>query len=195
MRLPMLGRHSVHTALRGAALGLVEGFSWDEIIHGLQDVRGQLRLIVVPGLRDTTLIDDTYNASPDSSLAALNLLRDVANTRHRTIAVFGDMYELGTYEEAGHRLVGGRAAQIVQKLVTVGRRARWIADEALASGMNTTDVYPVETNIDAIGILQGLILPGDIVLIKGSRSAAMESIVDALSRTRWGALQERKNHD
>ncbi len=73
IRLPMLGRHSVHTALRGAAVGLVEGLSWDEIIHGLQDVRGQLRLIVVPGLRDTTLIDDTYNASPDSSLAALNL--------------------------------------------------------------------------------------------------------------------------
>ena len=157
IRLPMLGRHSVHTALRGAALGLVEGLSWDEIIHGLQDVRGQLRLMVVPGLRDTTLIDDTYNASPDSSLAALNLLREVANASHRAIAVFGDMYELGGYEEAGHRLVGGRAAQIVQKLVTVGRRAHWIAEEALASGMNVADVHPVETNTDAIGILQGLI--------------------------------------
>jgi len=183
VRLPMLGRHSVHTALRGAALGLVEGLSWDEIIRGLQDVRGQLRLMVVPGLRDTTLIDDTYNASPDSSLAALNLLRDVANTSHRAIAVFGDMHELGAFEEAGHRMVGGRAAQIVQKLVTVGRRARWIAEEALSSGMNMADVHPVETNTDAIGILQGLIQPGDIVLIKGSRSAAMESIVDALSRT------------
>jgi UDP-N-acetylmuramoyl-tripeptide--D-alanyl-D-alanine ligase len=186
IRLPMLGRHSVHTALRGAALGLVEGLSWDEIIHGLQEVRGQLRLLVVPGLRDTTLIDDTYNASPDSSLAALNLVREVANTSHRAIAVFGDMYELGGYEEAGHRLVGGRAAQIVQKLVTVGRRAHWIAEEALASGMNVADVHPVETNTDAIGILQGLILPGDVVLIKGSRSAAMESIVDALSRTQDG---------
>ena len=66
IRLPMLGRHSVHTALRGAAVGLVEGLSWDEIIHGLQEVRGQLRLMIAPGLRDTTLIDDTYNASPDS---------------------------------------------------------------------------------------------------------------------------------
>ena len=183
IRLPMLGRHSVHTALRGAALGLVEGLSWDEIIRGLQDIRGQLRLMVVPGLRDTTLIDDTYNASPDSSLAALNLLRDVANSSHRAIAVFGDMYELGAFEEAGHRMVGGRAAQIVQKLVTVGRRARWIAEEALISGMNMADVHPVETNTDAIGILQGLILPGDVVLVKGSRSAAMERIVDALSRT------------
>ena len=92
------------------------------------------------------------------------------------------MFELGAYEEAGHRLVGGRAAQVVDKLVTVGPRARWIAEEALASGMNAADVHPVSSNTDAIGILQGMIRPGDVVLVKGSRAAAMESIVDALSR-------------
>ena len=160
----------------------MDGLSWDEIVHGLQNARGQLRLMVAPGLRDTTLIDDTYNASPDSTLAALNLLRDLANSSHRAVAVLGDMFELGSYEEAGHRLVGGRAAQVVDKLVTVGPRARWIAEEALASGMNPADAHPVATNTDAIGILQGMIRPGDIILIKGSRAAAMESIVDALSR-------------
>ncbi|MCU0508206.1 MAG: UDP-N-acetylmuramoyl-tripeptide--D-alanyl-D-alanine ligase [Anaerolineae bacterium] len=180
--LPLLGRHSVHTALRSAAVGLMAGLSWDEIMRGLQDARGQLRLMVVPGLRDTTIIDDTYNASPDSTLAALNLLRDIANSSHRAVAVLGDMFELGSYEEAGHRLVGGRAAQVVDKLVTVGPRARWIAEEALASGMSPTNVHPVAGNTDAIGILQGMIRPGDIVLVKGSRAAAMESIVDALSR-------------
>jgi UDP-N-acetylmuramoyl-tripeptide--D-alanyl-D-alanine ligase len=180
--LPLLGRHSVHTALRGAAVGLMDGLSWDEIIHGLQDVRGQLRLMVVPGLRETTLVDDTYNASPDSTMAALNLLRDIANSSQRAVAVLGDMLELGSYEQAGHRLVGGRAAQVVDKLVTVGQRARWIADEALAAGMESTDVHPVASNTDAIGILQGMIRPGDIVLVKGSRAAAMEGIVDALSR-------------
>ena len=182
IHLPLLGRHSVHTALRATAVGLVDGLSWDEIVHGLQDVRGQLRLMVVPGLRETTIIDDTYNASPDSSLAALNLLRDIANSSHRAIAVLGEMRELGSYEQAGHRLVGGRAAQVVDKLVTVGRRGRWIADEALSVGMNTADVYPVETNTDAIGILQGLIRTGDVILIKGSRASGLEAIVDALSR-------------
>jgi UDP-N-acetylmuramoyl-tripeptide--D-alanyl-D-alanine ligase len=182
IHLPLLGRHSVHTALRATAVGLADGLSWDEIVHGLQDVRGQLRLMVVPGLRETTLIDDTYNASPDSSMAALNLLRDIANSSHRAIAVLGDMHELGAYEQAGHRLVGGRAAQVVDKLVTVGPRARWTAEEALAAGMTTADVYPVESNTDAIGILQGLIRSGDVVLIKGSRAAGMEIIVDALSR-------------
>ena len=182
IHLPMLGRHSVHTALRGAAVGLADGLSWTEILNGLQSERGQLRLMVVAGLRDTTLIDDTYNASPDSMLAALNLLGEIANSTHRAIAVLGDMYELGSYEEVGHRLVGGRAAQVVAKLVTVGQHAHWMADEALAEGMATADVHPVESGTDAIAILQGLMRPGDVVLVKGSRAARMESIVDALSR-------------
>jgi UDP-N-acetylmuramoyl-tripeptide--D-alanyl-D-alanine ligase len=200
LHLPLLGRHSVHTALRAAAVGLLEGMSWTEIITGLQQVRGQLRLMVVPGLRDTTLIDDTYNASPESMLAALNLLEDLtrqagkkSGQSQRSIAVLGDMYELGAFEEEGHRLVGGRAAQVLDlgragsvhgKLITVGIRAHWIAEEACSSGMPAADVHMTETNGDAIAILQGLIQPGDVILVKGSRAAALESIVDALSRPR-----------
>jgi UDP-N-acetylmuramoyl-tripeptide--D-alanyl-D-alanine ligase len=206
LHLPMLGRHSVHTALRGAAVGLVEGLSWTEIIAGLQQVRGQLRLMVVPGLRDTTLIDDTYNASPESMLAALNLLEDLTRQAgrksrpvQRGVAVLGDMYELGSFEEEGHRLVGGRAAQVLGggpgssvhgKLVTVGSRARWIAAEALAEGLPAADVHAAETNADAVAVLQGVLQAGDVILVKGSRAAAMECIVDALSRPRRSAPAE-----
>lgn len=190
VRLPMLGRHSVHTALRAAAVGLADGLSWTEILTGLHVLRGQLRLMVVSGLRDTTLIDDTYNASPDSMLAALNLLGEIANTSHRAVAVLGDMYELGSYEETGHRLVGGRAAQVVAKLVAVGPRARWIADEALAEGMSTADVHPVANNADAIAVLQGLLRPGDVLLVKGSRAGGLESIVDALSRPQSAGMED-----
>lgn len=184
IRLPLLGRHSVHTALRAAAVGLVDGLSWAEVIAGLHDVRGQLRLMVVSGLRDTTLIDDTYNASPDSMLAALNLLEEIANASHRAVAVLGDMRELGSYEEMGHKLAGGRAAQVAKKLISVGAAARWIADEALACGMSPDDVVSVDTNGEAVTVIQGLVRPGDVILIKGSRAAAMEGIVDALSRPR-----------
>jgi UDP-N-acetylmuramoyl-tripeptide--D-alanyl-D-alanine ligase len=133
-------------------------------------------------------------------LAGLNLLEDLTHQAgrksrpgQRSVAVLGDMYELGTYEEEGHRLVGGRAAEVLNlgtsgsvhgKLVTVGSRARWIAAEALSTGMPAADVYITETNADAVAILQGLIQPGDIILVKGSRAAAMESIVDGLSRPR-----------
>jgi UDP-N-acetylmuramoyl-tripeptide--D-alanyl-D-alanine ligase len=191
LRLPMLGRHSVHTALRAAAAGRVDDLAWPEVIAGLETLGGQLRLMVTPGLRDTLLIDDTYNASPESMMAALNLLEDIARERgaepHRAVAVLGDMLELGSYEETGHRLVGGRAAQVVDagfagKLVTVGPRGRWIADEAVAVGMPAADVHSAANNLDAVAILQGIIRAGDVILIKGSRAAGMEAIVDALSR-------------
>lgn len=190
LHLPMLGRHSVHTALTATAVGLADGLTWVEIIAGLEKQVGQLRLIVAPGLRDTTLVDDTYNASPESMLAALTLLEDIArqavDTPHRAIAVLGDMLELGNYEERGHRLVGGRAAQVLEggKLVAVGSRARWIAEEAIVEGLPPADVHTTSSNLDAIAVLQGLIQPGDIILIKGSRALGMESIVDALSRPR-----------
>jgi UDP-N-acetylmuramoyl-tripeptide--D-alanyl-D-alanine ligase len=96
------------------------------------------------------------------------------------------MLELGNYEERGHRLVGGRAAQVLEggKLVAVGSRARWIAEEAIVEGLPPADVHTTSSNLDAIAVLQGLIQPGDIILIKGSRALGMESIVDALSRPR-----------
>ncbi|MBC8160944.1 MAG: UDP-N-acetylmuramoyl-tripeptide--D-alanyl-D-alanine ligase, partial [Roseiflexaceae bacterium] len=107
LRLPLLGRHSVHTALAAAAAGLVLGLGWDAIVDGLRDESAQLRLLAVPGVNGATLIDDTYNASPVSSLAALNLLHDLEGRR---IVVHGDMLELGPVEEESHRQVGRRVA-------------------------------------------------------------------------------------
>ncbi len=77
VKLPLLGRHSVQTALGAAAVGIVNGLTWEEIITGLQRAPGQLRLVVTPGINGATVIDDTYNASPSSTLAALNLLDDL----------------------------------------------------------------------------------------------------------------------
>ena len=132
VRVPLLGRHSVHTALRATAVGLIEGLSWDEIVPGLQNVETQLRLMVVRALNGATLLDDTYNASPASTLAALNLLADLPVGNGRRIAVLGDMLELGSYEEEGHRIVGARVADVADILITVGQRARLIAEEAVA---------------------------------------------------------------
>jgi UDP-N-acetylmuramoyl-tripeptide--D-alanyl-D-alanine ligase len=179
VKVPLLGRHSVHTALRAAATGLVEGLSWEEIVAGLQNVGAQLRLIAVPGIHGTTLLDDTYNASPASSIAALNLLADLEGRR---IAVLGDMLELGKYEREGHQLVGLRAADVVHKLVAVGPRARWLAEAAVAGGMKKEDVFVAENNDMALRYLSEIVSPGDIILVKGSRAQGMEAIVAAFSR-------------
>jgi UDP-N-acetylmuramoyl-tripeptide--D-alanyl-D-alanine ligase len=184
VRVPLLGRHSVHTALRAAAVGLIEDLSWEEIVAGLQDMDAQLRLVVARGLNGATLLDDTYNASPASTLAALNLLADLDVDGGRRIGVLGDMLELGSYEEEGHRLVGARAADVVEILVTVGQRAQWIAQEAQAAGLSQTRITAVADVATAVSLLRTTIGPGDVVLVKGSRAGGLDQIVAALSLPR-----------
>ncbi len=175
--VPLLGQHSVHTVLAAAAVGLVEGLTWDEISRGLHEVPDQLRLVVVRSAKGATVIDDTYNSSPASALAALNLL---AQMDGRKVAVFGDMMELGPYEDEGHKLVGSRAAAVVSMLVTVGERARLIAQEAQASGLAAQAVIATQGNAEAIQVLRGMLSEGDFVLVKGSRGMKMEEIVQGI---------------
>ncbi len=178
VRVPLLGRHSVHTALRAAALGLVEGFNWEEIITGLQSIPGQIRLVVVPGINGCTVIDDTYNASPASTIAALNLLADLAPARQgRRVAVLGDMLELGHFTDEGHKLVGRRAADVADLLITVGDLGRAIGEEARIAGMAADAVQILPTHEDAIVYLHQQIARDDLVLIKGSRAVGMDVIV------------------
>ena len=190
VRVPLLGRHSVHTALRATAVGLVEGLSWEEIVAGLQNVDAQLRLMVVRGMNGATLLDDTYNASPASTLAALNLLADLPVGNGRRIAVLGDMLELGSFEEEGHRIVGLRVADVSDVLITVGQRARMIAEEALTAGLPAAKVQAVTDSETALASLRALLGPGDIVLVKGSRASHMDEIASALSRPAGSAGKE-----
>lgn len=178
IRVPMLGRHSVHTALRAAAVGLAEGLSWETILSGLRTMHAQLRLVAVPGPGGAVILDDTYNAAPDSTIAALNLLSELEGRR---LAVLGDMLELGSYEEAGHRMVGARAAAVADEVVAVGPRARWIAEEAVRAGLPASHVSHVETVEAAIERLRSRLGHGDIVLVKGSRGMRMDRVVDELA--------------
>lgn len=177
VRVPLLGRHSVHTALRAAAVGLTEGMPWDQILLGLTQTHSQLRLVAVNGPGGSLILDDTYNAAPASVLAALNLLEELDGRR---IAVLGDMLELGDFEERGHRMVGARAAEVAQRLITVGERARWIGEEALRAGLAEAALTTLEHSEQAVEHLQGEIGAGDIVLIKGSRGVQMDKIVSEL---------------
>ena len=179
VQVPLLGRHSVHTSLRAAAVGLAEGMAWDHILQGLQDRRAQLRLVAVPGLNGSTILDDTYNASPESTIAALNLLNELEG---RKIAVLGDMLELGAHEEEGHRKVGLRAIDVAGVLVTVGERGAIIGEEARRNGLPADRVRLCASNAEAIDYLKTVIEPGDMILVKGSRGLRMEEIVAALGQ-------------
>ncbi len=178
--IPLLGRHSVHTALRAAAVGLVDGLSWAEIAAGLSSTgSAQFRIDAVPGPHGSIIVDDTYNSSPDSALAALNLLAELDGRR---VAVLGDMLELGTAEVQSHRLVGRRAADVADIFVAVGLRARTMAEEAEKVGMPAGRIHWVETTPEAIPLLEQLVGPNDMILVKGSLGMGMDRIVSALGR-------------
>ncbi len=177
LRVPLIGRHSVHTVLRAAAVGLVEGLTWQEIVSGLRAGHAQLRLVAVRTERGALLLDDTYNASPESTLAALNLLEDLEGRR---VAVLGDMLELGLYEAHGHEIVGVRAAEVVDELVTVGERGRMIAMAARSTGFDRNKITELENSQEAIEYLRPKLDEKDVVLVKGSHGMRMDRIVAAL---------------
>jgi UDP-N-acetylmuramoyl-tripeptide--D-alanyl-D-alanine ligase len=177
LRVPLIGRHSVHTALRAAAVGLVEGLTWQEIVEGLRSEKTQLRLVAVRTENGALLLDDTYNASPESTLAALNLLDELGG---RKVAVLGDMLELGPYEHEGHEIVGARAAEVAQELICVGERAHIIADSARARGLAPEKIMEFEEIQPVIDYLQPRLESSDVVLVKGSRGLRMDRIVASL---------------
>jgi UDP-N-acetylmuramoyl-tripeptide--D-alanyl-D-alanine ligase len=176
-RVPLIGRHSVHTALRAAALGLVEGLTWQEIFEGLHQGHTQLRLVAVRSQKGALLLDDTYNASPESMLAALNLLDELDG---RKIAVLGDMLELGPYEKQGHEMVGMRAARVADTLLTLGPRAHIIAEAARRAGLNKSNVLEFEELDPIVDWLESNLTAADAALIKGSHGLRMDRIVTEL---------------
>ncbi len=177
VRVPLIGRHSVHAALRATAVGLLDGLTWQEIIAGLRSQSAQLRLMAVRTHTGALILDDTYNASPESTLAALNLLAEIEGRR---VAVLGDMLELGQYEQAGHEKVGLRAAEVVDELITVGERARLIAAAARSAGLPAAAVTQLDTTEQAARLLLERLQPSDVVLVKGSHGMRMDTIVTAL---------------
>jgi UDP-N-acetylmuramoyl-tripeptide--D-alanyl-D-alanine ligase len=178
INVPLIGAHSVHTVLAAIAVGRTLGMQLDEMLPGFEDSTIQLRLLTLPGINQSTIIDDTYNANPTSCLAALNLLAELDATRK--VAIFGDILELGDFEDEGHRIVGRRSAAVVQQLVSVGPKARTITEAALDSGMKPDQVIAFENKSEAIEQLGSIIQPGDFILVKGSRGVKMEDVVDAL---------------
>jgi UDP-N-acetylmuramoyl-tripeptide--D-alanyl-D-alanine ligase len=178
VHVPMIGRHSVETALRAAAVGLVEGLTWQEILDGLSEGQSQLRLVAVRSASGALILDDTYNASPESMLASLNLLSELGGSRK--IAVLGDMLELGPYERQGHEMVGLRAAQVINILITLGTRAHMYADAARRVGMKPLHILEFETAEPIIDWLQKNLSKDDTVLLKGSHGLRMDNITAAL---------------
>lgn len=144
---------------------------------------GRMRLLA--GIKRSLILDDTYNAAPEAMRSALETLRALPGKRK--IAVLGDMLEIGTYAEQVHRAVGDQASEFVDLLLVVGPRAKFIADEALIRGvehharrLSSGQVMKFDDAKSAGRALDPLILPGDLILVKGSQSMRMERVVEEI---------------
>lgn len=173
-----VGAHSFLPALAAAAVGQALGKSLPDIVEalaGYEPPPGRMHL--VRGIKQSVIIDDTYNSSPAAAHAALETLMLAAGGRK--IAVLGDMLELGRFSVEEHRKVGAAAAG-ADLLVTVGFRARDIAQGALTAGMSEKNILQFEDSEKAGDELATLITPGDTILVKGSQTARMERAVEEL---------------
>ncbi len=141
------------------------------------------RMYLIRGIKKTLIIDDTYNSSPAAVTAALDTLAFIAQhtpLKGRTIAVLGGMLELGRQSVKEHRKVGAHAAKNAQLLITVGFRARDIAEGALDAGMSDSAIFQYEDVAVVGNELQNMLTEGDLILVKGSQSMRMERIVEEI---------------
>jgi UDP-N-acetylmuramoyl-tripeptide--D-alanyl-D-alanine ligase len=178
-QLPVPGIHMVRNALLAVGVGHAFGMSIEEAASGLTNLqltKGRLEQKVVRGIQ---VLDDTYNANPDSMKAALLTLSQMS-TNGRRIAVLGRMGELGSESERGHRSVGQAASDLgLDCVVTVGDEAALMADEAWRGGV--AKVVKAKDQDEAIKALRDYARAGDLILVKGSRSSKMERIVEGLA--------------
>jgi UDP-N-acetylmuramoyl-tripeptide--D-alanyl-D-alanine ligase len=134
---------------------------------------------LIDGIKNTLIIDDTYNSSPVACEEAVVTLGDIKTTKKK-IAILADMMEIGKFSAEAHKDVGTLVAKSADVLITVGMRARFFAEGALNNGMDENNIFQYDDSVSAGKFAESLINSGDIILIKGSQSTRMEKAVGEL---------------
>ena len=188
INLPLPGTHNILNALAAAAAAFALDIKPASIQLGLRRFKPSSKRMEVFYLRNQAmLINDSYNANPDSMRAAIEMLYQMQNLESkkpsRKIAVLGDMLELGLRSISSHQKVGKAVKEFeIDMLVTVGKWSTYVAQSAIVNGFATQHIYSFLKNQEVIAFLKSIIGPSDVILIKGSRGMKMEEIVEALSQ-------------
>ncbi len=175
-----VGDGQIYPVLAAFALATALGFdpaSVSKALSGYRAPRGRMRII--SGIKDSVIIDDTYNSSPVALNRSLNTLGKI-ESRGKKIAILGDMKELGDFSEAEHKIAGEYAAKFADLIILVGQEARFLAEGALIGGMHESKILQFENAREAGKKAEHLIEEGDVVLVKGSQSVRMEKAVEEI---------------
>lgn len=176
----ILSSSMVYAALVASSVAVNMDIHLVDIAKSLEDFQAPVgRLNLIKGIKNTIIIDDTYNSEPQSALSALNVLKSFPiQDNVRRFAVLGDMLELGSYSEESHKELGRKVFTLgIDKLITVGERSRDIDRGAIEAGMLRDDIFNFKSSDDAKIFVQNRIMEGDLVLVKGSQGIRMEKIV------------------
>ncbi len=167
-----------HLSSLCAAVSVAEALKMDKelIIKGIKEYKPTPgRLNVISGIKRTVIIDDTYNAAPDSTRAALGLLAKFPG--NNKVAVLGDMLELGALSETEHQKIGALVSEMkIQKFITIGPEGKIMAAAAAQNGMDKNKILSFDASTQSLNAVQNLLEPGSIILIKGSQGMRMEKI-------------------
>ncbi|TQW76318.1 glutamate ligase domain-containing protein, partial [Clostridioides difficile] len=171
--------HNIYNAMSAILVGLCLNISLDYIKKGLKNFKGtKMRLDIIKNEK-LTIINDSYNASPDSMDAALKIL---GRYKGRRVAILGDILEMGEISEYGHRLVGKSSMNNTDIIITIGENSVFIGEEAKQLGFNSANIYHFENREDVFNKLNELVKTGDTILVKGSRGMRLEKIVEYLNK-------------
>ncbi|MCF7795733.1 UDP-N-acetylmuramoyl-tripeptide--D-alanyl-D-alanine ligase [Patescibacteria group bacterium] len=174
----LLGKHQIYSILSAFAIGVIFNLTLEDIKNSLEDTKPQNgRMSLLKGIKNTWIIDDTYNSSPIASVSALEALSS-SSILGKKVAVLGDMLELGASSESEHKKIGYRVQDLeIDLLITVGERSRDIARGSIEAGMDENTVFTFSNTKDAGKFIQNRIKQNDLILIKGSQSIRCEKIV------------------
>lgn len=176
----VIGYNAIYAALAAATVGVAMGMNLVEIASALRKFNSPKgRMNLIDGIKHTLVIDDTYNSSPQAVISALDIVSKIPIIKEaRRFAILGDMLELGSYTEEGHKEVGRYLAKSgVSKLIAVGERARDIARGAEDAGMSRDDIFEYSDVAEAGRFVEQRIEENDLILVKGSQGMRMEKIV------------------
>lgn len=181
IRLPLLGRQFVYSALAAIATASLFGIDQGRVIEALEHFQAfPMRMELLSLGSGVTLINDTYNANPNSMELALETLSE-SKGEGRAIAVLGDMLELGEFADEAHRQLGRRVAERkIDFLVALGEKAPIVVKSAVDQGLTREQAKVAENHSEAVSVLRRILHEGDWILVKGSRGMRMEKVVEGL---------------